>query len=61
MLTEDLERKFHEYFNELERFSLRSERFADDVKRADFMVMREWMKSAYTQGCYDAMLKPFNK
>ena len=61
MLHAELEKKFHEYFHELEGFCLRSERFADDVKRADFQLMREWMKSAYTQGCYDAMLKPFNK
>lgn len=51
----DLREKFLEYFNELEGFGLRSERFYEEV---DAGMMREkrimqWLEAAYMQGARD--------
>ncbi len=50
---------FNEWFNELEGYSLRSERFLDSLdaftsKEALAKSMILWLKAAYDQGCRDA-------
>lgn len=51
----DLKAKFNEYFNELEGFSLRSERFYEEFESG---IMRggrilEWLEAAYMRGAQD--------
>lgn len=51
----DLAAKFKEYFNELEGYAFRSERFHEEF---EFGMMRErrileWMRAAYMQGARD--------
>lgn len=50
----DLDQQFEEYFHEPEGFSLRSERFYDDVKHADPDMMTLWLKAAFEQGAKSA-------
>lgn len=51
---------FLEYFNELEGFTLRAERFYDDASIVDedyrLRVMRKWLESAFYAG-YESALK----
>lgn len=50
----DLKEKFKEYFNEVEGFSLRSERFFEDLRAADNEALAErmtaWLEAAFMQG-----------
>ena len=50
----DLDKKFLEYFDELECFGLRSERFYAECE-AGMKPERvlEWLRAAYQQGCRD--------
>jgi len=45
-----LAQKFEEYFNELEGFGLRAERFYDDVEHASPEQMKKWLYAAFIQG-----------
>ena len=49
----NLEQTFERWFNEIERFSYRSERFYWDFGPENFAILKECLKSAYLQGCRD--------
>ena len=53
--TFDAHEKFKEYFNELEGFGLRSERFYNECEAGMLREKRiiEWLKAAYMQGAQD--------
>ncbi len=60
----DLEEEFNNYFNAVEGFHLRSERFYDDVtvkisNDEKIELMREWLKQAFIEGAklYDDIHK----
>ena len=49
----DLRKQFHEYFNELEGFGLRSERCYADLAAARpevALIIARWMEAAFIQG-----------
>jgi hypothetical protein len=55
MMNEKLEKSFNEWFNEVENYSMRSERFYNDlmtIKSASlhFDKMSVWLKAAYEEG-----------
>lgn len=45
----DLEKSFNEWFNEVEAFGLRSERFYDECDPPN-ELFEKWLKAAYEQG-----------
>ena len=51
----DLRKKFQDYFNELEGFGLRSERFHEEFESGIMRERRiiEWLESAYLRGARD--------
>ena len=51
----DLRKKFKDYFNELEGFGLRSERFYTEFEAGIMREKRilEWLEAAYLQGARD--------
>ena len=49
----NLEQTFERWFNEIECFSYRSERFYWDFGPENFAILKECLKSAYLQGCRD--------
>ena len=51
----DLKSKFQDYFNELEGFGLRSERFYEEFESGVMREKRilEWLEAAYLQGARD--------
>ena len=55
----NLKKKFEDYFNEQEGFSLRSERFYEDFVNCrckdhiDIKMMIKWLQAAYTVGAED--------
>jgi hypothetical protein len=51
---DDVSRKFDQWWNQLEGFGLRSERFYADVDRADPAQLVQWLRAAYMQGAQDA-------
>lgn len=46
----NLKDKFQDYLNEIEGFSLRSERFAEDVEVGDRVQLQKWLEAAFMQG-----------
>lgn len=42
--------EFDKWFNEIELYSLKSERFFDDMKRQNSEVEVMWLKAAFIQG-----------
>jgi hypothetical protein len=48
----DLDVAFDNYFNQVEGFALRGERFLDDAAVANPSVMIEWLKAAYKAGAH---------
>lgn len=42
--------EFDKWFNEVERYALRSERFHDDIKRNNGEIAVKWLKAAFIQG-----------
>lgn len=42
---------FEQWFNELEGYATRAERFYEDVQLQDFKRMKEWLRAAYNVGC----------
>jgi hypothetical protein len=51
---DDVLNKFDQWWNQLEGFGLRSERFYADVDRADPAQLVQWLRAAYMQGVQDA-------
>lgn len=53
----DLKEKFKEYFNEIESFGMRSERFYADIrmlcmtKKVKPEIMEAWVEAAFIAGC----------
>jgi hypothetical protein len=54
------EQLFEQYFNELEGYTLRAERFYDDVEVPDVKLraklMRKWLEAAFDMG-YECAIK----
>lgn len=49
----DIEQRFNQYFNELESFALRSERFYHDYYSSDSKnpeIMVQWLRAAFIEG-----------
>ena len=67
-LEQELRKKFLEYFNEVEGFHLRSERFYDDLEAArsadgiqpaaEYMI--KWLEAAFMVGAH-TVLQELNK
>lgn len=55
-MTSDI-KGFDEWLDEIEIFSLRRERFQDDVYQCDVKTMTEWLKAAWIMGANDLKLK----
>ncbi len=51
----DLRQLFDQYFNELEGFTLRSERFYGELEVADPRRIKQWLEWAFYSGCRAAM------
>jgi hypothetical protein len=50
----DTSNKFDQWWNQMEGFSLRAERFYDDVDSGDHAQLVRWLRAAYMQGVRDA-------
>jgi hypothetical protein len=50
MTTDNFER----WFNELEGYSTRAERFWEDLEFDDPQLIKDWLRAAYNQGIRDA-------
>lgn len=51
-MAQDLDAQFEAWWNEVEGFSLRSERAIDDLKRAPEGVAYSWFLAAFQAGYY---------
>jgi hypothetical protein len=53
-MKKEIENEFNEWFEEVENYSYRSERFLDDVDYAskihDYKIMIAWLQSAFEMG-----------
>lgn len=46
----NIDDSFDYYFNEMESFSFRSERFAQDVSEGNVEIMKKWLHAAFVKG-----------
>lgn len=45
---------FEQWFNELEGYATRAERFYEDLNFDDPQLVKDWLRAAYNQGVRDA-------
>jgi len=51
---------FELWFNELEGYSTRAERFYEDIEFPNPQQVKDWLKAAYNQGVRDANRKTYS-
>ena len=52
----DENQNFERWFNELEGYATRAERFYEDVELQDLQRIKDWLLAAYNQGGRDTQL-----